>query len=226
MCGRYTLTSPADELSAEFGVEVPADYQPHYNIAPTQPVPIVGPDANGTKRMAMVRWGLVPWWAESPQAVTHTINARAESLLLKPAFREAFVNRRCLVVADGFYEWQRTGGKRLPFRIHMKDDRVFAFAGIWERWKDGKGQVLYSCAIVTTASNSLVSSIHDRMPVILDRELRDVWLDPNADPVKLQELLGPQELPGLVMDRVSTRVNNVANDTPDLIIPESPAERT
>src|SRR5512134_3396734 len=139
MCGRYTLTSTADEIGAAFGVDVPADYQPHFNIAPTQPVPIIGLDAEGEQRLAFVRWGLVPYWAESPKDVKHTINARAESLLLKPAFREAFLNRRCLVIADGFYEWQRVDGRRQPFRFRLKGDKLFAFAGVWERWKGKDG---------------------------------------------------------------------------------------
>jgi putative SOS response-associated peptidase YedK len=217
MCGRYTLTSSADDLGVEFGVELPADYQPHYNIAPSQPVPIIGLDTNGEKRLAFVRWGLVPYWAESPKDVKHTINARAESLLLKPAFREAFIERRCLVIADGFYEWQKRDGKRQPFRFHLKDDRPFAFAGIWERWKDENGQPLYSCAIVTTDASSVVSPIHDRMPVILDRDARAAWLDPASDPVHLGEILVPYEKGDLQGYPVSTKVNSVANDSPELI---------
>jgi putative SOS response-associated peptidase YedK len=222
MCGRYTLTCPADEIGAEFGVDVPADYQPHYNIAPTQPVPIIGLDGEGEQKLAFVRWGLVPFWAESPKDVKHTINARAESLLLKPAFREAFLNRRCLVIADGFYEWQRKDGKKQPFRFHLHGDKLFAFAGVWERWKGEGEEPLYSCAIVTTAASSLVEPIHDRMPAILTPEQRNLWLNPKSDPVRLTELLKPYSRADLEMYPVSTRVNAVANDAPDLIEPASP----
>ena len=191
MCGRYTLTSSADDLGVEFGVDVPADYQPHYNIAPTQPVPIIGLDSNSEKRVAFVRWGLVPYWAGSPKDVKHTINARAESLLLKPTFREAFLERRCLVIADGFYEWRTEGRRKTPMRIGFADRRLFGLAGVWDVWNGPDGKQ-FTCAILTTTPNEVVSPIHNRMPVMLTPEAESVWLDPKCtNPEQLLPLLRP-----------------------------------
>ncbi|MGD8277087.1 MAG: SOS response-associated peptidase [Gemmatimonadota bacterium] len=218
MCGRYTLTAPADDLAAEFGVEVPADYEPRYNIAPQQPVAVIGPDADGRPRLAFLRWGLVPWWSSPEAAEGGPINARAETLSSKPTFRDAFRERRCLIVADGFYEWKREGAVRVPFRFHLRGGGLLAFAGLWERWEKG-AEPLYTCAIVTTAASDAVASIHDRMPAILPRGARERWIDPGADATTLRALLRPLEDPGLVVDRVSRLVNSVANDSPDCIEP-------
>jgi putative SOS response-associated peptidase YedK len=219
MCGRYTLTCPPDDLVAEFGVEVPDGMEPRYNIAPTQAVPIIGRAESGAKRIALVRWGLVPPWAKSPREVKHTINARAETLLLRSAFRDAFVNRRCLVVADGFYEWRRENGNRQPFHIRRRDGRPFAFAGIWEQWQPAGEEQLFSCAIVTTAPSPLIAPVHDRMPAILGPAARDAWLDPSADPVELAGTLGPVNGNELEIYAVSPLVNNVNNDVPACLAP-------
>lgn len=218
MCGRFTLTTDAEDIREEFGVDVPADYQPRYNIAPQQPILAVGLDAEGNRRASWLRWGLVPFWAESPGDVTRTINARAESLLRKPAFRESFLHRRCLIVADGFYEWRKEDSKRQPYRFILGSGRLMAFAGVWDRWKKGEGETLFSCAIVTTPASSVVAPIHDRMPAILDGERRDAWLKPDADPAELAALLRPFERK-LESYKVSTAVNAAANDSPDIIEP-------
>jgi len=217
MCGRYTLTSLPEEIRVEFDVEVPPEYGPRYNIAPSQPVPVLGAGADGKPRLAVMRWGLVPFWAASPKDVPHSINARAETLLEKPMFRDAFLQRRCLVIADGFYEWRRTGGARQPFRFHRLDERPFTFAGIWDRWRSPEGDTLYSCAIVTTGANSVVNPIHDRMPVIIDAADRALWLDNSADPAHLAGKLGTAEYASFEAYPVSTLVNSVANDTADCI---------
>jgi putative SOS response-associated peptidase YedK len=220
MCGRYTLSSPADEIAAEFGIDVPPEYTPHYNIAPQQDVLIVGPDGAGEIKAAYVRWGLVPAFAESPRAMKHTINARAETLLLRPVFREAFLHRRCLIVADGFYEWQREDNRRKPFRYRLRSGRPFAFAGIWERWQEKQdGEPLYSCAIITTEASSLVRPVHDRMPAILRPADHVAWLDPAADPVQLSALLHPTGARELEGYAVSTLVNSVAHDEPACMAP-------
>ena len=217
MCGRYTLASGPEEIRIEFDVDVPADWVPRYNIAPSQPVPVLGLGADGTHRLAFMRWGLVPFWAASPKDVPNSINARAETLLQKPMFRDPFLQRRCLVIADGFYEWRRTGGIRQPFRFHRLDERPFTFAGLWDRWRSPEGDTLYSCAIVTTAANVIVKPIHDRMPVVIDAVDRDFWLESTSDPAQLAGKLDTAEYPGFEAYPVSTLVNSVANDSAECI---------
>jgi len=218
MCGRYTLTASAEDIAAEFGVDVPADFVPRYNIAPQQPVAVIGLDAGGRPRLAFLRWGLVPWWASPEQARSGPINARAETVASKPTFRDAFRERRCLIIADGFYEWKREGRARIPFRFRMRDDALFAFAGLWERWERG-GETLHTCAIVTTAASGVVAPIHDRMPAILERGARDRWIDPGADSASLHALLAPSDDPALDSYPVSRLVNYVANESPACIEP-------
>lgn len=167
MCGRFTLRTPAKHIAEIFGLSDVFDLPHQYNIAPSQDVAAVRLNREGKKReLAMLHWGLVPFWAKDPKIGYRTINARAETLATKPSFRNAFKKRRCLIVADGFYEWQKTNGKKQPFLIHMKDDRPFAFAGLWEHWK-GDDEVIESCTIIVTEANDLMKPIHDRMPVIL-----------------------------------------------------------
>jgi len=219
MCGRYTLTTPADELAAEIGAEVPAGYQPRFNVAPQQPVLVLGLDASGRRRLAFLRWGLVPWWARPEDARSGPINARAETVASRPAFRDAFRSRRCLIVADGFYEWKREGRTRIPFRFRPPGGGLLTFAGLWERW-DGAGEPLYTCAIVTTAASADIAPIHDRMPAILGPAVRERWIDPDADAGSLLALLGAGAGPArLDACEVSRLVNNVANDSPECIRP-------
>ena len=215
MCGRYSLTTPGDELAEIFGLPERPQLEPRYNIAPTQAVPVVRMKTAGASReLALVKWGLVPSWAKNPEAGARMINARAETVLDKPAFRAAFKVRRCLVLADGFYEWQRTPGKKQPFHIRRCDQKPFAFAGLWERWERG-AEPLETCTIITTTPNALLAPIHDRMPVILEPEDLDSWLNPELTDVhRLASLLRPCAAEEMRAFRVSTRVNSPQNDGP------------
>ncbi|MFO7261371.1 MAG: SOS response-associated peptidase [bacterium] len=219
MCGRYTLASTPEALVEEFGVGgLPGEYRPRYNIAPSQPVLTLVSGKDGPE-WRYLRWGLVPFWADDPAIGQRMINARAESVDARPAFRRSFEQRRCLVVADGFYEWRRDPGGRTPIYIRLVTRRPFAMAGIWDRWvpRDG-GEPLESCAIITTAANPSVRPIHDRMPVILDREERAEWLDRGTDRERLRALLEPYT-GQLEAYEVSRLVNSPANDVPACIEP-------
>lgn len=223
MCGRYSLIASPEEIREEFGVDVDeADLPPRYNIAPQSPVAVIGRARDGAVRFGVMRWGLVPWWAKDPGLGQRMINARAESLSTRPAFRDAFERRRCLILADGFYEWRREGTRKVPMRVQLANSRPLAFAGIWERWRDPNGVLLYSCAIVTTAPNEQLRAIHDRMPVILGPDDREAWLDPAGNPDILLALLRPYAAP-LDVYEVSSIVNSAANDGPACIEPVSPA---
>ena len=179
MCGRYRLTRKKEILAEHFGIEPDDNWQPRYNVAPTQDIAVIRQHRDEPKRIASVmRWGLIPFWSKDPNAGFKMINARAEDVAEKPAFREALRKRRCLIPADGFYEWQKSGGKKRPFCFTMADDSLFAFAGIWERWKNPEGQWIETCSIITTTPNQLTEDVHDRMPVILHPEDYDLWLDP------------------------------------------------
>lgn len=217
MCGRYTLTSSVKALAEEFGLsgslaEVPASY----NVAPTQEVAAVLED-DVERRLELLRWGLIPAWADDPRIGSRMINARGETVAEKPSFRGAFKKRRCLIPADGFYEWQRTESGKQPYHIRMKDGRPFAFAGLWETWS-GHGEEIRSCAIITTGANELVSEVHHRMPVIVAPENYEIWLDPDmreAEP--LVPLLASYPTDLMEAYPVSRRVNNPANNVPDCI---------
>ena len=233
MCGRYTLTAPEAELVEVFDVgEVTfRDWRPRYNVAPTQEVPVIVRGRAGERRMGLMRWGLVPHWADDPSMGARLINARCETAARKPAFRDAFARRRCLVPADGFYEWQKTEGGKVPWWIHRADRRPFAFAGLWERWRrqTASGEPdeeasLVTFTILTTRPNARVRALHDRMPVILpDRSAEEAWLEVDGDggngAATLDALLGP--VPDDYLDAwpVSTAVNRPANDDPSLVEP-------
>jgi putative SOS response-associated peptidase YedK len=212
MCGRYTFRSRG---SAKF-YGVPTSQlpflAPRYNIAPTQSVPVII-ERGAERQLAMFQWGLIPSWSKEPKGF---INARAETLPVKPSFSESFQRRRCLIPADGFYEWQRHGKSKQPYFFQMKDEAPFAFAGIWDQWQ-GSGLSITSCAIITTTPNELLATIHDRMPVILDDEAQDSWLRRNALPSELTELLVP--FPGSMMKSfpVSSRVNGAEADDAQLV---------
>ena len=209
MCGRYTLTVPIDQLAAEFDLdEVRAELSPNFNVAPTQSVAAILAE-NGSRRLETLRWGLVPSWAKDPEIGARMINARSETAPEKPSFRSAFKRRRCLIPADGFYEWKREEGGKQPFYIHMKDGRPFAFAGLWEDWNDGE---IRSCTILTTSANELVGEVHERMPVILPTEDRDAWLDPEAETQELVSLLRPYPGDDLETFPVSRFVNSPRNN--------------
>lgn len=218
MCGRYLLTSPLESVQELFAVDERPNLAARYNIAPTQDVPIVRRTRDGAGReLAMVRWGLVPSWAKDLQVGNRMINTRAESIRSRPAFREAFLKRRCLVPADGFYEWRKDGRDRQPWLIRLAGGGLFAFAGLWEVWRDPDGRSVHSCTIATGPANERVAPLHDRMPVILAPDDFGRWLE--ADPDEAAMLLRPCPASWLECYPVSRRVGSPANDDPDLIRP-------
>ena len=220
MCGRYTLTVDHSVLAELFEIEPLTELEPRYNIAPTQAVPIVRLDRHFNREWAMVRWGLVPSWAKEVGIASRLINARAETVAEKPSFRAAFKSRRCLVPADGFYEWAKAPGGKLPHHIRFSHRGPFAFAGLWERWTRGDAGPVESCTILTTEANALIASLHHRMPVILPKRQYDEWLagDPRS-PEIAEALLVPHSGDGMEVVPVSTRVNSVANDDPRCLEP-------
>jgi putative SOS response-associated peptidase YedK len=222
MCGRFTLRAPASVIAEQFALfEVPP-FTPRFNIAPSQPVPVVRlvPGQTEPRReLVWLRWGLIPGWAQDAAIGNRMINARAESVAQKPAFRAALRRRRCLLAADGFYEWQRTGRRKQPHFIRMRDDRPLAFAGLWESW-EGPDQVVESCTILTTDANELMRPIHDRMPVILAPAAYEPWLDPTVqEPQQLAPLLVPYPSEPMTAYPVSTLVNSPTNEDPRCIEP-------
>jgi putative SOS response-associated peptidase YedK len=222
MCGRFTLKTPTNVLIEEFGLDALPPLEPRYNIAPTQPVLAVRRAPDGGREGALLRWGLVPFWADDLAIGNRMINARAETVAVKPAYRNAFRLRRCLIVADGFYEWKVEGRVRQPYYFRLADDRPLAFAGLWERWEK-RGDVVESCALIVTEANLQARKIHDRMPVILPRDTYDLWLDTAANQRQLTALLHPYDASGLVIYPVSRLVNKSANDLPECVVPIAPA---
>lgn len=221
MCGRFTLTVPVDVLLDRFDVEFflqQEEYLPSYNVAPSQSVLAV---INNGKhnRMGYLRWGLIPPWAKELSIGNKMINARAETLSEKPSFKNALKKKRCLIIADSFYEWKRIDSKtKVPMRIKLKSNELFAMAGIWEKWISPEGTQIYSCSVITTKANSLVKDIHDRMPVILHPEDEKRWLDPSVeDPKRLNDLLKPLEPELMETHEVSTLVNSPKNNSIELI---------
>ena len=216
MCGRYTLTVNIDYLIEHFELrDTKLEYYPRYNIAPGQNVPVIGIN-RGERGLAFMRWGLIPQWAQEVFTGYKMINARAETVDKKPAFRASFHNNRCLIPADSFFEWHKVKDKKQPVRFVLPDKPVFAFAGLWSLWHTPEGEKVFSCSIVTTTSNEFMKDIHDRMPVILaDKHMRDKWLTwSEAD--KLKSLLHPYQ--GKMRSyAVSTMVNSPHNDSPDCI---------
>ena len=219
MCGRFTLHSRLNLLLQQFALQAGPDWAPRYNIAPTQSVPIVRLSAaDGKREMTLMRWGLVPSWAKDISIGNRMINARAETVATKPSFRAAFKRRRCLVPADGYYEWQKTVTGKQPYYIHLRDDTPFAMAGLWESWHADQEDTLDTFTIITTDANRATCHIHDRMPVILDPDDYPLWLDPEFEGREaLQTLLRPYESDELQLDPVSTHVNSPRNDDPQCI---------
>jgi putative SOS response-associated peptidase YedK len=223
MCGRYSLTTPVEALRRLFGVTDGLNLPARYNIAPTQDVPIVRNAEDGSREMVMVRWGLIPSWAKATTQKgifsSPLINARGETVGTKPAFAESYRSRRCLMPADGYFEWQKQEGRKQPYWVHRKSNEPFAFAGIWDQWRGPDGARVQSCAIITAVSTEPLSDIHGRMPIILDPSQYDNWLD-NVDGNKSQfeSVLAQPLLGGMDMYPVSKRVNNVRNEGPDCLV--------
>lgn len=221
MCARYVITSPAAALRALFRYREQPDFPPRYNVAPTQPIPIVR-IVDGKREFALARWGFVPDWAKDPRTFSLIINARGESVRDKPSFRNAMRRRRCLIPADGFYEWSDTAPRR-PFFVRARSGGPIAFAGLWETWTGPNGEEVDGVAIVTTRANRLLSSIHDRMPVIVPPDAFDLWLDcANVDATTAASLIAPAPEDLLECYEVWPAVNRAQNDSPALIAPASP----
>ncbi|MCU0290522.1 MAG: SOS response-associated peptidase [Thermoanaerobaculaceae bacterium] len=215
MCGRFTLASPGNIVAEVFGLDEEPLVSPRFNIAPTQDVTVVRTPA-GRRQAGTLQWGLVPSWAKDEAIGSKLINARAETVAEKPAFRAALRARRCLVLADGFYEWQPAGGRKQPWYFRAADGRPFAFAGLWERWQPAAGEAVESCTIITTEANDLVRPVHERMPVILPLDVLDRWLGGGSTDA-LQALLRPAPEGFLEAYPVSLRVNSPSNDDPGCI---------
>jgi len=215
MCGRYRLSRRKQILAEHFdAISEADDWAPRYNIAPTQPVPVIRQHpTEPTRHMSQMHWGLIPSWSNDASGAAKMINARSETAQTLPAFREAMKYRRCLVPADGFYEWKRSGTAKQPYCFEINEGQLFVFAGLWEGWKDASGDWIKTCTILTTTPNDVTSTVHDRMPVILEPGDYDLWLDPGLkDAGVLSELLKPLEASVMRCHPVSGRVNSVQND--------------
>ena len=226
MCGRFALMTPTEALAKLFGVPETAvaalpPSVPRYNIAPTQPVVAIRLDEHGERDLTFFHWGLIPSWSKDIQIGSRMINARSETVTEKPSFRTAFKRRRCLIPADGFYEWQKQADGKQPMFIRPTDgeERPFALAGLWEFWSDPDGGTIQSCTILTTTPNELMAPIHNRMPVIVEPEDFDLWLHPEPDPEQGLHLLRPYPAEKMVAYPVSTLVNNPRHDNPECIQP-------
>jgi putative SOS response-associated peptidase YedK len=218
MCGRFTLRTKAKEIAEHFVLADVPDLNPRYNIAPSQKVAVIRFDPQqGTRQLSLLHWGLIPSWADNPAIGNRLINARSETVSIKPAFRQAFQKGRCLVVADGFFEWKKIGFTKQPYYIRLNDDKPFAFAGLSEHWQRGD-QIIDSCTIITTEANELMADVHDRMPVILSPGDYDLWLEPDFHGQgKLLEMLRPYPADEMEAQPVSTLVNNPRNDTKECV---------
>jgi putative SOS response-associated peptidase YedK len=224
MCGRFTLTSPAQVLAEAFGVDPPFGLEPRYNVCPGQAVLAVRRARDEERRTASyLHWGLVPHWTKEAPRDVKMINARAETAADKPAFRDAFRSKRCLVPADGFFEWRSEPGGKQPYLVRLKSGAPFAIAGLWAAWRPDDGPKLESCALLTTEPNELMRPIHDRMPVLLPCEIWDPWLDPAVSDVeRLRALLRPAPAETMEAIPVSRRVNDPRNDDAACLVREAP----
>jgi len=222
MCGRYRLSRRKQIVEEYFAsASGEEEWSPRYNIAPTQSVPVIRQNPKEPIReLSLVRWGLIPSWAKDSSAAANMINARSETAATKPAFRDVLKSHRCLIPADGFYEWQRTGKTKQPYCFEIGEGTLFAFAGIWDRWKGPSGNIVETCSILTTTPNAVTSTVHDRMPVILDPDNYDLWLDPGMRDVSAaSELLKPCDARLMRCYPISTRINHVANDDEECSAP-------
>ena len=215
MCGRYRLSRRKQLVEEYFdSVSDEPDWEARYNIAPTQPVQVIRQNpTQAFRELSLMRWGLIPSWAKDASGAASMINARSETASTKPAFADALKFRRCLIPADGFYEWKRSAGSKQPYCFEINDGELFAFAGLWDRWRDASGNWLTTCTIMTTTPNAVTSTVHDRMPVILHRDDYDLWLDPGMRNVPaVSDLMKPYDASTMRCYPVSSRINDVAND--------------
>lgn len=221
MCGRFTLIAPGEAVAEHFDLPDTPTLAPRYNIAPTQPVAAVRiSPQTGRRELTHLYWGLIPRWAKDPTIGSRMINARSETAAEKPSFKAALKYRRCLIPADGFYEWQKLNGRKQPVRIQLADGGLFAIAGLWEQWLSPDGSELESCTLLTTEPNEKLAVVHNRMPVILNPADYDLWLDPGAQhPGEVQSLLRPYPAEAMTFYPVSTLVNNANNEDPRCIEP-------
>jgi putative SOS response-associated peptidase YedK len=222
MCGRYRLSRRKQLVEEYFAsVSEECEWSPRYNVAPSQPVLTIRQDGRApVRKLSRMRWGLIPSWSKDPSSGYGTINARSETVATTPSFRDPFKSQRCLVPADGFYEWKREGKTKQPYCFELDEGKLFAFAGLWDRWRDPQGNVVESCTILTTTPNSLLADIHDRMPVILRPDNYTLWLDPAfRDLASVSRMLRPFEPALMRRYPVSTRVNQVENDDADCAKP-------
>lgn len=220
MCGRFDLHLPREVIADIFGITIVQDIPPRFNIAPTQQVVVFRTYPDGTRHLDLLKWGLIPSWAKDPSIGSRMINARSETVDIKPAFRTALKHRRCIIPANGFYEWREVAGKKHPLYVKLKGNKLIMFAGLWDHWKPPEGEVIESCTILTTTTNDLIKHLHDRMPVILDPMDIDLWVDPKVDdPGQLKPLFKPYPSELMEMYPVGDQVNSPRNDTSDLIKP-------
>lgn len=217
MCGRFTLKAGKKVKLKGFNISDFEDLIPRYNIAPTQDIVTVV-QRDSSRETMLMQWGLIPFWSKEPKGI---INARVETIDEKASFAESFERRRCLILADGFYEWERHGKIAQPYYFQMENEEPFTFAGIWDQWRSGERTII-SCAIITTTANDLLATIHNRMPVILGQELHDLWLDENARTTDLKELLVPFDAKEMKSHAVGYDVNDVKVDRPDVLLPVTP----
>jgi len=221
MCGRFALWSGREEIEAAFAVRLSAEPQTGYNIAPSREVTAVRASREGNREAAFLRWGLVPSWAKAPDSGYRMINARADTVFQKPAYRTAIRRRRCLIPANAFFEWKRTEKGKQPYLIQVGEGEVFGLAGLWEVWQNREtGETIESCAILTTRPNEAMQELHDRMPVIVSPESHSLWLDPRVgEPDRIAPLLEPYPAEEMRMHPIGREVNNPANDHPSVVRP-------
>ncbi|MDQ7092741.1 SOS response-associated peptidase [Desulfosporosinus sp. PR] len=219
MCGRFSFVALVDIIERFRLIQFEFDFVPRYNIAPSQPVPVVIRQ-DGKNSLHLFKWGLIPYWAKDASIGDKLINARAETLEEKPSFRGLLARKRCLIIADGFYEWKEEGRRKKPYRITLQDGKSFAFAGLWDSWLSPAGQTINSCTIITTTSNKLLEPIHHRMPVILPQDKESLWLDESVTyNQEIKELLRPFPAEQMVVHEVSTLINSSRYDGPECVFP-------
>lgn len=219
MCGRFTLFSSQKEIQDQYQLSWDGEIRQRYNIAPTQSVLVVIQDESGERKAEWFRWGLIPFWAKEPSIGNRLINARGETVDQKPSFRHLLTRKRCLILTNGFFEWQKQGRRKQPYFISRKDQKLFSFAGLWDYWQSDE-QAIYSCTIITTEANERIKPIHSRMPVLLDGEQEQLWLDPSlTDRDYIKSLLVPFDEEAIDVQPISTLVNSPRNDEPDILKP-------